>query len=215
MAVAQAVALLARPRASSERMLFAATIAGFVIWDFGGHIDVWYHQHYGFAIESFVTWPQALLYVGWIASAAAATAYLFESRALAPPAIGVAPSRIPARSGRSRGLRSGRRARPVVALHVRIRDQPRGPHQPISPRPDLLGGTWLLRSRVGRDRPAAPSTHPRIHGRSGRGGESRHVVPALAIYALFYSQPFATDYASGGAVTGRSSGWPGSPGGAT
>ncbi len=36
-----------------------------------------------------------------------------------------------------------------------------------------------------------------------------------SLYALFYSQPFATDYASGGAVTGRSSGWPGSPGGAT
>ena len=85
MAVAAASTSTTRPRAVSERMLIAATLAGFVIWDFGGHIDVWYHQHYGFAIESFLTWPHALLYVGWIASAAPAAAYLFESRTLGLP----------------------------------------------------------------------------------------------------------------------------------
>jgi hypothetical protein len=74
-AATPAVSPRIRARTLSETTLFVATLIGFLIFEAGGHVDVWYHQHYGFAIESFVTWPHALLYAGWIAGTAPAAVY--------------------------------------------------------------------------------------------------------------------------------------------
>lgn len=41
-----------------------------LLWQIGAHIDAWYHTHYGFQIESFLTWPHALLYGSWAGTGA-------------------------------------------------------------------------------------------------------------------------------------------------
>src|SRR5262245_52377145 len=56
-----------------ERLLTAATLlplttAAIVVWQIGVYVDVWYHLHYSFEIETFFTWPHALLYAGWAAT---------------------------------------------------------------------------------------------------------------------------------------------------
>jgi hypothetical protein len=43
-----------------------------LLWQIGAHVDAWYHIHYGGSIDSFLTWPHALLYGGWASTAAIA-----------------------------------------------------------------------------------------------------------------------------------------------
>jgi len=43
-------------RIVSEGVLLFATLAAYMVWQLGAQIDVWYHTHYGFEVESFVTW---------------------------------------------------------------------------------------------------------------------------------------------------------------
>lgn len=47
-------------------MLLALTTFGMAAWQAGVYVDVWYHTHRGFEIESFFTWAHALLYGGWV-----------------------------------------------------------------------------------------------------------------------------------------------------
>ena len=57
----------ARPSARSSRLLWL--MCGLImLWQVGGHVDAWYHTHYGFQIESFLTWPHLLLYGSWAAT---------------------------------------------------------------------------------------------------------------------------------------------------
>ena len=48
---------VARPRTRllTETRLRWLTLACVVLWQVGAHIDVWYHLHFGFAIETFFT----------------------------------------------------------------------------------------------------------------------------------------------------------------
>jgi hypothetical protein len=55
---------------STEAALHWLLLSLVLIWQAGAHVDAWYHLHYGFAIESFVTWPHALLYGGWLGTGA-------------------------------------------------------------------------------------------------------------------------------------------------
>jgi len=43
------------------------------LWQVGAHIDAWYHVHHGFEVESFFTWPHALLYGSWAGTGAVIT----------------------------------------------------------------------------------------------------------------------------------------------
>jgi hypothetical protein len=52
-------------RVVSPALLLRLTVLTVALWEIGGHIDAWYHTHYGFEIESFFTWPHALLYGAW------------------------------------------------------------------------------------------------------------------------------------------------------
>src|SRR6266542_6622059 len=52
-------------------------VAAVALWQVGTHVDAWYHFHRGFEIESFVTWPHAMLYAGWFASLALAAGRVF------------------------------------------------------------------------------------------------------------------------------------------
>jgi hypothetical protein len=69
----------ARERVLTDRMLLWLTLAFFITSHFGAHVDAWYHVNYGFAIESFLTWPHALFYAGRAGSALVLALYLFES----------------------------------------------------------------------------------------------------------------------------------------
>jgi len=91
MAATEIVTTRVRTRIVSESVLLFATVAAYAVWQLGGQIDTWYHGHYGFEIESFVTWPHALLYAGWVASTTPAVLYLIESRALGAPRDALLP----------------------------------------------------------------------------------------------------------------------------
>src|SRR6266540_2455010 len=57
-------------RAARSSRLLWLSCGLIVLWQVGGHVDAWYHTHYGFQIESFLTWPHALLYGSWAATLA-------------------------------------------------------------------------------------------------------------------------------------------------
>jgi hypothetical protein len=64
------VAATRRVHVGSEAAIQAPPLLGWitallVLWQAGAHVDAWYHAHNGFEIESFLTWPHALLYGGW------------------------------------------------------------------------------------------------------------------------------------------------------
>jgi hypothetical protein len=197
-----------RVRILSESALFVATLVGFLIFEVGGHVDVWYHQHYGFAIESFLTWPHALLYAGWIAGTAPAAMYLFESRSLRVP--------------RSEMLPEGY---PVVLLF--------GAAFGAAGLFDLIWHT-LFGFEVTQETLISPS-HIGIIFTAGLGfvgfawvaisrwrrAQAGHFLADLVVaisvgillrhslYTLLYSQPFDADYASGGAIAGHVFGFSG------
>ena len=50
---------------SPEAVLLALATVGMIAWQAGVYVDVWYHIHRGFEIETFFTWAHALLYGGW------------------------------------------------------------------------------------------------------------------------------------------------------
>jgi hypothetical protein len=56
------------PPAPNTAPLLWWTCGLLALWQVGGHIDAWYHVHRGFDIESFFTWPHALLYGAWAAT---------------------------------------------------------------------------------------------------------------------------------------------------
>jgi hypothetical protein len=191
-----------RARVLSETALFVATFIGFVVWEFGGHIDVWYHQHYGFAIESFVTWPHALLYAGWIASAVPAAVYVFDSRRLGVARSAMLPAGyalvlVAAAAFGAAGIFD-------LAWHATVGFEV-NQEALVSPSHIALifssglgyiGLAWVAIARRGRvpgqrllmDLAIALSV----------GAVLRH-----SLYALSYSQPFSADYASAGAIAGK------------
>lgn len=189
-------------RVLSETALFVATFVGFVVWEFGGHIDVWYHQHYGFAIESFVTWPHALLYAGWIASAVPAAAYMFESRRLGVPRSAMLPAGYPlvllaAAVFGAAGMFD-------LIWHSTVGFEV---NQEALVSPSHIG--LIFSSGLGYVGLAwvAIAQRRRYPGRRllmdlaiavSVGSVLRH-----SLYALSYSQPFSADYASGGAIAGQ------------
>lgn len=207
MAVAQAVTVPVASRVLSERLLFAATFAAFVIWDFGGHIDAWYHQHYGFMIESFLTWPHALLYLGWIASAMPASLYLFESRARGLPRASWLPPGYPVvlAAAAAFGLGGGFDLFWHSAFGFEV-DQ----EALVSPSHIVLictaglGYFGLVWAAIARRAQLTRRLSSDLTVAVALGMLLRHTF-----YALIYSQPFATDYASGGAVSGALFGFSG------
>lgn len=59
----------ADPAIQESRLLWWVT-GLMLLWQLGAHVDAWYHSHYGFQIESFLTWPHALLYGSWAGTGA-------------------------------------------------------------------------------------------------------------------------------------------------
>ncbi len=85
-----------RARTLTEAALRRLTLGLMVLWQIGGHVDAWYHLHRSFAIESFFTWPHALLYGGWAATGLVPTIYLLESIGLGAPRRAWLPRGYPA-----------------------------------------------------------------------------------------------------------------------
>jgi hypothetical protein len=187
-----------RSRVLSEAILFKATLFAFVVWQIGGHIDLWYHAHLGFAIESFLTWPHALLYAGWLASAFPAAVYLYESRALAE---------------RSRALPAGY---PLVLIGAAIFGLGGGVdlawhtafgfevgHEALVSPAHLilifssgigcLGLAWAAIDRLVRDADGGAMAQFGV-------ALSLGIVLRVSLFAMLYSGPFSVDYASGGAL---------------
>jgi hypothetical protein len=208
MAVTHTVTSATRSRAVSDRMLFALTFAGFVIWDLGGHIDVWYHQHYGFAIESFLTLPHAALYFGWIASAVPAAAYLLESRALRLPRSAWLPPgyALVLAAAAAFGVGGGFDLwwHSTFGFEVNHEALVSPSHLVLICSAGLgyFGFVWVTIDRRRRERTRGFATDLVVA--VSLGMLFRH-----ALYALFYIQPFATDYASGGSLTGSLFGFAG------
>jgi hypothetical protein len=64
----KAVAAHREGRLLTAATLLPLTTAALVLWQIGAYVDAWYHLHYSFEIETFFTWPHALLYAGWVAT---------------------------------------------------------------------------------------------------------------------------------------------------
>jgi hypothetical protein len=201
MAASAAVIRGTRTRSISETALFVATFIGFVIWEFGGHIDVWYHHHYGFAIESFLTWPHAVLYAGWIASALPAAAYLFESRRLGLPRSAWVPDGYPlvllaAAAFGAAGMFDFIWHR-AVGFEVSQEAVVSPSHIGIIFTSGLgyVGLAWVAIAR--RRRETTQRLFMDLVIAVSVGSILRH-----SLFPLVFSQPFAIDFASGGAITG-------------
>jgi len=208
MSTTSAALSTARQRTLSETALFVATFIGFVIWEFGGHIDVWYHQHYGFAIESFATWPHAVLYAGWIASAIPAAIYVFESRRLAVPRSemlppGYAVVLVAAAAFGVAGM-FDLVWHSTVGFEVDQEALVSPSHIALifSSGLGYVGLAWVAIAR--RRREPAQRLFMDLAIALSVGAVLRH-----SLYALMYSQPFAADYASGGAIAGQLFGFSG------
>jgi hypothetical protein len=72
-------ALPLRSRIISSAMLLPMCATLLALWQIGVYVDVWYHLHYGFEIETFFTLPHALMYAGWALSGLVPAIYLGES----------------------------------------------------------------------------------------------------------------------------------------
>src|SRR5438309_11982624 len=64
----------ARIRLAGASLALWSLLSLLMLWQVGAHVDAWYHVHYGARIDSFFTWPHALLYAGWAGTAAIAFA---------------------------------------------------------------------------------------------------------------------------------------------
>jgi hypothetical protein len=201
MAATNVVSPRIRTRMLSESALLIGTLAGFVVWQLGANIDAWYHAHYGFAIESFLTWPHALLYFGWVASAAPAALYLFESNALATPRASALPPGYPLVIGGA--IVFGIGGALDLAWHESFGFEV-GHEALVSPSHlvliygSALGTLGLVWAAIDRRRRAA-------HGARVAGDLAVVLGLGILLSALLfgfgYSQPFSTDYASSGALS--------------
>lgn len=204
----QSVASATRSRVVSEAVIFAATMASFVIWEIGGHIDAWYHHHFGFAIESFATWPHALLYVGWIAIAVPAAAYLFESRsqglprsAWLPPGYSLVLAGAAA-FGAAGGFDLWWHSTFGFEVNQEALISPSHLGLICSAGLSYFGLVWVAVERRRRERTRGFATDVAVA--VSLGMLFRH-----SLYALIFSQPLATDYASGGRIAGSLFGFAG------
>ncbi|HEY3107614.1 MAG TPA: hypothetical protein VGL23_02615 [Chloroflexota bacterium] len=185
------------PDAVADRPLLAWLLAAAAVWQIGAHVDAWYHAHRGFAIESFLTWPHALLYAGWLAVCLVA---LPLGRAEPAPAPG------------TRLALAGAALFGVGGLLDFAWHQAFGFEASLA---TLFSPShvWLVASALvtAVGVLAAAVDRRRLRARAGRAGARDGLVVALALafvlrlsrYLLFYSEPLSVDYASGGAIAGR------------
>jgi len=186
-----------RHRVISDTALLWASV-GFMAMRFvGAHVDAWYHLHYGFAIESFFTWPHALLYAGWVAGGLVLALYLLDSIRL-----GVRPRAwLPAGFllvGLGIVLFGLGGAFDIVwhnlvGFEVRLETLLAPSHQWLVVS-TLITSFGLLQASA-RERSSVPSYRPALSD-----------VPLVlslcfilrgTLWSLFYSEPSAIDYASG------------------
>ena len=190
-------------RALTESRLLWLTLCLILAWQVGAHVDAWYHIHYGFAIESFFTWPHALLYAAWAGTGLVVAFYLLESRRRREP--------------RGAWLPPGY---PVVLFGVILFGLGGGFdlvwHTLFGFEADLEtllapSHLWLVVSfmvaalglfRAGlewRARMGASAYRPRWADLPALLGLA--ILFRITLWSFFYSEPLANDYASGGALT--------------
>ena len=198
MAATGIVTTRVRTRIVSEGVLLFATLAAYMVWQLGAQIDVWYHAHYGFEVESFVTWPHALLYGGWFASATPAVLYLIESRALDAPRAAMLPSGYPLVILGAAGFGVGG----VLDLvwHSTFGFEV-GHEALVSPSHLALiytssaGVFGLVWAAVAQRRTSEATANVAV-------ALSLGLLLKTMLFAFLYSLPFSADYASEGAIAG-------------
>jgi hypothetical protein len=67
-----------------QAVLHSMATTCLLAWQAGVYVDVWYHVHCGFEIDSFLTWAHVLLYAGWAAAGLVVVVYQLLSRARPP-----------------------------------------------------------------------------------------------------------------------------------
>jgi hypothetical protein len=195
----------ARLLTDSSLLVWATGVS--VVWMIGGHIDAWYHVHYGFEIESFLTAPHALLYGGWAGMLALPLAYLASHKAgwnwrVLPPGFPLVLL-----GGVLFGLGGGFDAmwHAVFGFEVRQETLLTPAHQWLNVAfiVSLVGLLWAALHR----REQAADRRPLW--------TEIAVVVALAqlfravLWNLFFSEPTVADYATGGAVASHLAGFVG------
>lgn len=166
----------------------------------GTHIDAWYHAHYGFAIESFLTPPHYLLYASWLSMGAAAGVFAL-SRARSGERFGqlLPPGYHVAAIGIGVFLADG-----VFdfAWHGLVGFEQNFEFTLSPSHFVLLAGALLVSAGFVRH-----SLYRRQRG--VRGAEDWLLALGVAfvlirvLWPTWYYDPFTIDYAAGGAVVGR------------
>jgi hypothetical protein len=197
MTASRASARSVRSAVLSEDALFTTTLIAFVVWQIGGHIDVWYHAHYGFQIESFVTWPHALLYAGWLASAAPAVLYLLtrgerDLRSLPPGYLFVVAGAIVFGIGGALDL-AWHTAFGFEVNHEAL-VSPSHLVLIFSSGVGCVGLAWAAIARRGRRPTASLALDLGVAITLG-------ILFRVGLFSMLYSNPFSIDYAAGGAMS--------------
>jgi hypothetical protein len=193
------------PVASTSGALWSL-LSVLMLWQIGAHVDAWYHVHYGATIDSFLTWPHALLYAGWASTAAVALVQVasrggwgtVRSRdGLLVVVLGV--------TGFGLGGLVDFAWHTLVGFETNI--------ETVFAPSHLWLLVWFMVAGVGTLRIAADQRR-----RGPRTGEhSRAAEVALmiciailfraTIWSLFYAAPLAVDYAASGATVGQLPGY--------
>jgi hypothetical protein len=178
-----------------EPVLLWLTLAAVVIAQLGAHLDAAYHVRAGFALESFWTWPHAVLYGGKAATAVvAAIALRSGTRATAGYGLVLAGVGLFLIGGgidvvwhRWVGIEVGLEAL-LSPAHLGLVVA------------SAVSGAGLLRVALAHRAAAPPGWRADAPVVAGLA-----VLFRITTWSLFYSAPAAADYAAGGARVGS---WP-------
>ena len=198
-------------RTFGETALLRLILVSMMVGQIGLITDMWYHRHTPVAIESFFTWPHAMLYSGWASSGLILAAYLLESVARGEP--------------RGRWLPPGY---PLVLLgtalfglgggfdftwHTLFGFEQRlevflSPAHLLLSYSSLIGVVGVFRVAIERRARAGVSAY-RPRWADFPVLLTLTVLFRGTLWPLIYSQPLAIDYAAGGTVAGDLPGFAG------
>ena len=196
----------ARIRLAGASLALWTLLSLLMLWQVGAHVDAWYHVHYGASIDTFFTWPHALLYAGW----AGTTAIAFAQ-------VGARGARDVARSRDGLFLVAagvtgfGLGGIVDFAWHTVFGFETN--LETVFAPSHLWLLVWFMVSGVGTLRIAADQR--RLGLRAGEHSRAADVAVTICIatlfratlWSLFYTLPLAVDYAANGATVGQLPGY--------
>lgn len=199
-------------KATATSALLWWTTALAALWQLGAHVDAWYHLHHGFEIETFITWPHALLYGGWAGTGLVVASYVLRNvRQGAPRQEWLPPGYTLLLVGVALfGLGGLFDAawHSLFGFEAKLEALLSPAHLALVVAYMLVVFGLLRAAAAHRARAAAPAWRPWLADVPVMLGFG--LLFRVALWSLYYSEPLAVDYAAGGAIASRLWGYPSS-----